>query len=145
MAGQQILAQQALSYSRSNEQEADRIGFLTLVSAGYDPESMPQMYEKLQSLSRLSGSNELEFLRSHPLTKKRISDSRLRAREIQGNNYKKSLEFQLIKQRVSINFFKTSRQAVSQMKQNKRRAKSDSLYAQVTSLEPSRYTVSGLV
>ena len=125
MAGQQILAQQALSYSRSNEQEADRIGFLTLVSAGYDPESMPQMYEKLQSLSRLSGSNELEFLRSHPLTKKRISDSRLRAREIQGNNYKKSLEFQLIKQRVSINFFKTSRQAVSQMKQNKRRAKSD--------------------
>ena len=27
MAGQQILVQQALSYSRSNEQEADRIGF----------------------------------------------------------------------------------------------------------------------
>ena len=33
MAGQQILAQQALSYSRSNEQEADRIGFLNLISA----------------------------------------------------------------------------------------------------------------
>ena len=79
MAGQQILVQQALSYSRSNEQEADRIGFLTMISAGYDPESMPQMFEKLQSLSRLSGANELEFLRSHPLTKKRISDSRCKS------------------------------------------------------------------
>ena len=124
MAGQQVIAQQALSYSRSNELEADRIGFLTLISAGYDPDSMPQMFEKLQSLSRLSGANDLEFLRSHPLTKKRISDSRIRAREIQGSNYKKSVEFQLIKKRVSINFFKTSRQAVSQLKQENRRAKS---------------------
>ena len=55
MAGQQVLAQQALSYSRSNEQEADRIGFLTMISAGFDPESMPQMFEMLQALNRLSG------------------------------------------------------------------------------------------
>ena len=125
VAGQQILTQQALSYSRTNEQEADRIGFLTMISAGFDPESMPQMFEKLQSLSRLSGANELEFLRSHPLTKKRISDSRIRAREIKGSNYKNSLEFELIKQRININFFKTSRQAVTQLKQEKRRAKTD--------------------
>ncbi|MBE20377.1 MAG: peptidase M48 [Gammaproteobacteria bacterium] len=124
MAGQQILVQQALSYSRSNEQEADRIGFLTMISAGYDPESMPQMFEKLQSLSRLSGASELEFLRSHPLTKKRISDSRIRAREIEGSNYKNSLSFELIKQRVSTNFFKTSRQAVVQLRQETRKAKS---------------------
>ncbi|MFL2706187.1 MAG: M48 family metalloprotease [Gammaproteobacteria bacterium] len=124
MAGQQILVQQALSYSRSNEQEADRIGFLTMISAGYDPESMPQMFEKLQSLSRLSGASELEFLRSHPLTKKRISDSRIRAREIEGSNYKNSLSFELIKKRVSINFFKTSRQAVVQLRQETRKAKS---------------------
>ena len=125
MAGQQILAQQALSYSRSNEQEADRIGFLTLISAGYDPYSTSQMFEKLQSLSRLSGANELEFLRSHPLTKKRISDSRSRAIEIQGSNYKNSLEYQLVKQRVSISFYRTSRQAVSQLKQDNRRARNN--------------------
>ena len=125
MAGQQVLAQQALSYSRSNEQEADRIGFLTMISAGFDPESMAQMFEKLQALSRLSGSNDLEFLRSHPLTKKRISDSRIRAREIEGSNYRNSLNFELIKQRVSTKFFKTSRQAVTQLKQEKRRAKTD--------------------
>lgn len=125
MVGQQVLAQQALSYSRTNEQEADRIGFLNLISAGYDPESMAQMFEKLQSLSRLSGANELEFLRSHPLTKKRISDSRIRTREIQGSNYKNSLEYQLIKQRVSIRFYKSPRQAVSQMKQENRKAKNN--------------------
>jgi len=125
MAGQQVLEQQAMSYSRSNEQEADRIGFLTLISAGFNPDSMPQMFEKLQSLSRLSGANDLEFLRSHPLTKKRISDSRNRAREIQGSNYKNSLEYRLIKQRISISFYKTSRQAVSQLKQENRRAKNN--------------------
>ena len=106
MAGQQVLQHQAMSYSRSNEQEADRIGFLTLISAGFNPDSAAQMFEKLQSLSRLSGANDLEFLRSHPLTKKRISDSRNRAREIQGSNYKNSLEYQLIKQRISISFYK---------------------------------------
>ena len=125
MAGQQVLAQQALSYSRTNEQEADRIGFLTLISAGYDPNSAPQMFEKLQSLSRLSGSNELEFLRSHPLTKKRISELRVRAREIEGSNFKNSLEYQLIKQRVSIRFYKSSRQAVAQMNQESRKAKNN--------------------
>ncbi|SVE08540.1 uncharacterized protein METZ01_LOCUS461394, partial [marine metagenome] len=125
MAGQQVLQQQAMSYSRSNEQEADRIGFLTLISAGFNPDSGAQMFEKLQSLSRLSGANDLEFLRSHPLTKKRISDSRNRAREIQGSNYKNSLEYRLIKQRISINFYKTSRQAVSQLKQENRRAKNN--------------------
>ena len=125
MAGQQVLVQQALSYSRSNEQEADRIGFLTMISAGFDPESMAQMFEKLQALSRLSGANELEFLRSHPLTKKRISDSRTRAREIKGSNYKNSLEFELTKQRISIKFYKTSRQAVAQLRQERRRAKNN--------------------
>ena len=125
MAGQQVLQHQAMSYSRSNEQEADRIGFLTLISAGFNPDSAAQMFEKLQSLSRLSGANDLEFLRSHPLTKKRISDSRNRAREIQGSNYKNSLEYRLIKQRISISFYKTSRQAVSQLKQENRRAKNN--------------------
>ena len=125
VAGQQILTQQALSYSRTNELEADRIGFLTMISAGFDPEGQPQMFEKLQALSRLSGANELEFLRSHPLTKRRISESRIRAQEIKGSNYKNSLEFELIKQRINIGFFKTSRQAVTQLKQEKRRAKTE--------------------
>lgn len=124
LAGQQAILQQSLSYSRGNEQEADRIGFMTLTSAGYDPESMAKMFEKLQSLSRLSGANELEFLRSHPLTKKRISDARVRANEIKGRNFKNSLNYDLVRQRTIVHFSKIPRQAVSQFSQDLDRSKS---------------------
>ena len=125
IAGTQVLSQQAMSYSRSNEQEADRIGFLNLVSSGYDPLSTTEFFEKLQQLSRLSGANELEFLRSHPLTKKRISDSASRATQIKKRqDYKDSLSFHLIREKVSLKFFKNSRQAVSQKRLNFRKSKS---------------------
>ena len=126
IAGTQVLSQQAMSYSRSNEQEADRIGFLNLVSSGYDPVSTTEIFEKLQQLSRLSGANELEFLRSHPLTKKRISDSASRASEIKKRkDYKDSLNFHLVRQKVSLKYFKNSRQAVSQKKLDYRKSKSN--------------------
>ena len=57
-----------------------------MVSAGFDPKSTSYMFEKLQSLSRLSGSNELEFLRSHPLTKNRIADAQSRAQGFENKN-----------------------------------------------------------
>ena len=66
LAGQAAITQQNLSFSRGDEQEADRIGFNNLVKAGFDPKSTSYMFEKLQSLSRLSGSNELEFLEITP-------------------------------------------------------------------------------
>ena len=87
MAGQQIMAQQALAYSRANEQEADRIGFINLTSAGYNPEGMANMFRKLQEISRFNGKDNFEFLRSHPITKSRISDSQNRANEIKNINF----------------------------------------------------------
>ena len=125
LAGQQVITQQALSFSRGDEQEADRIGFKNLVSAGFDPYSMSYMFEKLQSLSRLSGSNELEFLRSHPLTKKRISDAQSRAREFEGSNYRNALEYELVKARSVVHFAQLPRQAIREFDQKLRRAKSD--------------------
>ena len=125
LAGQQAITQQSLSFSRGDEQEADRIGFKNLISAGFDPYSMSYMFEKLQSLSRLSGSNELEFLRSHPLTKKRISDAQSRAREFEGSNYRNAIEYELVKARSVVHFAQLPRQAIRQFDQNLRRAKSD--------------------
>ena len=131
IAGTQVLSQQAMSYSRSNEQEADRIGFLNLVSSGYDPVSTSEIFEKLQQLSRLSGANELEFLRSHPLTKKRISDSAARTTQIKKrNDYKDSLGFYLVRQKISLEYFKNSRQAVSQKRMEYR--KSNSINEEIT-------------
>jgi predicted Zn-dependent protease len=71
------------------------------------------MFEKLQSLSRLSGSNELEFLRSHPLTKNRIADAQSRARAFEGNNYRDSLDYGLIRNRTIVHFSEIPRQAVT--------------------------------
>ena len=125
LAGQQAITQQSLSFSRGDEQEADRIGFKNLVSAGFDPHSMSYLFEKLQSLSRLSVSNELEFLRSHPLTKKRISDAQSRAREFEGSNYRNAIEYDLVKARSVVHFAQLPRQAIRKFDQDQRRAKSD--------------------
>ncbi len=125
IAGQQAINQQSLAYSRGNELEADRVGFSTLVKAGFNPQSMADMFGILQNLSRLSGSNELEFLRSHPLTKNRISESQARASELKGNNYKNSLEYTLIRNRSLIHFTKQTRLSITQFKKNLRIAQSE--------------------
>ena len=125
IAGQQAINQQSLAYSRGNELEADRVGFSTLVKAGFNPQSMANMFGILQNLSRLSGSNELEFLRSHPLTKNRISESQSRASELKGNNYKNSLDYTLIRNRSLIHFTKQTRLSITQFKKNLRAAQSE--------------------
>ena len=113
LVGQQAITQQNLSFSRGDEQEADRIGFKNMVSAGFDPKSTSYMFEKLQSLSRLSGSNELEFLRSHPLTKNRIADAQSRAQGFEKKNYRNSLDYDLVRNRTIVHFSEEPRQAVT--------------------------------
>ena len=113
LVGQQAITQQNLSFSRGDEQEADRIGFKNMVSAGFDPKSTSYMFEKLQSLSRLSGSNELEFLRSHPLTKNRIADAQSRAQGFENKDYRNSLDYDLVRNRTIVHFSEVPRQAVT--------------------------------
>lgn len=49
--------------------EADHIGLMLMASAGYDPRSAPQVYEKL---GRISGDSALrDYLSTHPSGKKR--------------------------------------------------------------------------
>ena len=44
IAGPAALAQQQLRYSRIFERDADRYGFINLISAGYDPAGMGEMF-----------------------------------------------------------------------------------------------------
>ena len=125
LVGQQAITQQNLSFSRGDEQEADRIGFRNMVAAGFDPKSTSYMFEKLQSLSRLSGSNELEFLRSHPLTKNRIADAQSRAQGFEKGNYRNSLDYDLVRNRTIVHFSDVPRQAVTIFKKELREAKTD--------------------
>ncbi len=73
------LAQTEINFTRAFEQEADLIGIGILFDAGFDPRAMPLFFERLQNWERLTESSLPEFLRTHPITGTRISESRDRA------------------------------------------------------------------
>lgn len=75
---QAVMAQGQLNFSREMEREADRIGLQLMTTAGFSSSGMAQMFEKLDTSSRLNDSNQYPYLRSHPLTIERISEARLR-------------------------------------------------------------------
>ena len=100
MTGMAATEQARLKYSRSNEQEADRIGIITLASAGYDPRGMPQFFQTLQKETGQSGDKIIEYLQTHPLTSSRISDSLTRADQYIGDYEKTSTEFLFAQARI---------------------------------------------
>lgn len=77
--GQAAAIQGQLNFSRDMEREADRIGWQVLTQAGFAPNGMAAMFEKLDSSHRLNDSHQYPYLRSHPLTIERIAEARLRA------------------------------------------------------------------
>lgn len=72
-----------LQYSRGDENQADTDGFDNMVAAGYDPNGMLDLFRTLQSAG---GGGGPEFLRSHPLTKDRISRTQERIDKLKGRS-----------------------------------------------------------
>ena len=70
------LAQHGINFTRSFEEEADRIGMNILDSAGYDARAMPAFFEQMEVMGRLYDNNLTEFLRTHPVTVRRIAESK---------------------------------------------------------------------
>ncbi|MCB1653532.1 MAG: M48 family metallopeptidase [Pseudomonadales bacterium] len=106
IAGSQAAAlQEQRRFSRQNEQEADRIGILNLEKAGYDPRSMPTMFERLMRQYRFDAKPP-EFLLTHPVTESRVADARSRAEQLptHANLVQESLEYQLMRNRVRLAF-----------------------------------------
>ena len=58
------------------------------------------MFRNMQEVRRLSGDNVPEFLLTHPITTRRITESRERARQSDESGIIDTLNFKLIKQRV---------------------------------------------
>ena len=79
VASTSILDKQ-LRYSRAFESEADALGVRLISRAGFDTNAMPRFFKRLLEDSRLNKSYAPEFLRSHPLTVRRISESAERVR-----------------------------------------------------------------
>ncbi len=113
VAGTQAMAvQNMLQYSRSNEQEADRVGLDIMEDAGLDPHGMPEMFEIMMRQSRIQGNAIPEYLSTHPLTRSRISDSRNRANQFPDRNYQDSLEYHLVRARLLVHYAQSPEKAV---------------------------------
>lgn len=102
MATQAANLESRLRFSRENEAEADRIGMQTMVNADMDPRAIPAMFESMQRSTRFAGERPPEFLLSHPVTEKRISDSRNRAEQYPQKQYAENADFQLMKARARL-------------------------------------------
>lgn len=94
--------QMQINFTRDNEQEADRIGIKTLDRSGFNPLSMPIFFEKLQLASRYYDAGMPEFLRTHPLTTSRISDTRARAEKYPYRQVADSASYRLIKAKLRV-------------------------------------------
>ena len=95
--------QMQLDFTRSNEEEADRIGIQTLARSGFDPQGMPSFFERLQRANRYTDTLKLpEFLRTHPVTVSRVAEARSRAEHYPIKPHKDSLNFQLIQAKLQV-------------------------------------------
>jgi predicted Zn-dependent protease len=99
MASQGVAQQSAINFTRSNEQEADRIGIQLLANAGFDPYAMPEFFNKLNEKTRFANT-QLAFLYTHPLSRSRISDSRVRAQQFEQKFVPDSADFAHVKARI---------------------------------------------
>jgi predicted Zn-dependent protease len=82
MGSQTASMNSSMAFSRNNEREADRVGMQIMTQAGYDPRAMPRFFATMNQQSQL---NQVEnqflpsFVRSHPLSNERLSESQSRA------------------------------------------------------------------
>lgn len=104
MAVQGGAVQMQLDYSRAHESEADSLGMQTLVNAGFDPDAMPNFFEKLQVASRFYGGGHVpEFLRTHPITGSRIAETRARAADYaEVDDDRNSIQFLLMREKLRV-------------------------------------------
>lgn len=99
VAAQGLALDNKLRHSRSNEAEADRIGQDTMYKAGYDPDDMSALFERLIAINRF-GRRPPEFLLSHPVTESRIADARGRATRYPPRQYVQNMDYQIMRARV---------------------------------------------
>ena len=102
-----------LRHSRAAEQEADRIGMQTMAKAGMDPNAAPAMFERMLQGNRYSSGNRIpEFMRTHPLSESRVSDTRNRARQFTPVESEPSLSYFLMRARMQVHHADTPQRAV---------------------------------
>lgn len=112
MATQGAQAQASINFTRSNEQEADRIGMQILADSGFDPNAVPAFFNKLAERTRFM-NQQLAFLQTHPLSAARVSDTRIRAERYPTRHVPDSQDYTLSKARVLARYHHKNEDVVS--------------------------------
>jgi predicted Zn-dependent protease len=113
-AVQGAFAQTQINFTRSNEEEADRIGMQLLQRADFNPRGMPSFFEKLQKNTRYAAQAP-EFLSTHPLTINRIADSMARVdASIPFSSFHESNTYKLMRTKLIVRAFSEPRLAIDE-------------------------------
>jgi len=102
MASQGLAAQQQIDFTRSEEEEADRVGMQYLAAAGFDPEAMADLWERLMQEEGVQDSWVPAILQDHPVDSERIAAARARAALYPPVPDTSSPDYYLIKARVRV-------------------------------------------
>ena len=101
MASMTGFAQDNISFIRSNEKEADRIGINMLIKSGLNPQGMAGFFKKMQQHGRYYyTANIPAILRTHPLDDDRIAEAENRSLNLAKKDYVDSLDYKLFKELI---------------------------------------------
>lgn len=94
--------QHMISFTRTNEQEADNVGMQILYQAGFNPQAMPDFFKIMQQKSMAYQDHVPAFLVTHPLTTTRIAESLNRAKDYPKREVKSSQLYYLFRARLRV-------------------------------------------
>jgi beta-barrel assembly-enhancing protease len=102
IASQGLAAQEQIDFTRSEEQEADRVGIQYLAAAGFDPEGMADFFERTMHEEGVQDSWVPAILIDHPADSDRIAEARARAAQFPPTPNTSSPDYYLIRERVRV-------------------------------------------
>lgn len=85
--GTAATVERQLRFSRDAEREADRVGLIMLVGAGFDPNGMVRMFQNLMRYSQFDAPTDGADVSDHPETMDRLSDIQNRVRNLPPSHY----------------------------------------------------------
>src|SRR3989338_8425639 len=92
--------QKRLDYTRTHEQEAERIGLDILQKTNFSINAMPEFLTRLQGATQLLEGHAPRYLRTHPITGDRIADIENRVYKQPYKLIPDSLSFQLVRTKL---------------------------------------------
>lgn len=102
MASMGGVQQHMISFTKSKEAEADRIGMKILYNSGFTPMAMPDFFKRIQQMNYDYGNRALEFLATHPTTTERIAEAKDRANQYPKKKLVSSNTYNLLRERIKV-------------------------------------------